>query len=500
MSTLFFRTPTARKRSSGEIARLKKRIRRLYLPTLLALLILLTGTVLSPAGSTAALSSAARPTNVSQHTWTIERVIAPHQFEQMGNRSLALDAAGQPHIAYGGNFLYHAWYDGTAWQVETVDNSGSVGLYTSMAIGADGHLHISYYDERNGLLKHAYQDGTSWQIETVGITGGTNNWTSLALDAAGLPRITYADGSNRALEYARYDGTTWQNETVLTIAPEGWETHNSLALDAEGHAPITQARVAGPVHLPTGVSGLYMTTLDPYTATLPLYSWNNGRTGQVETYSWSTPGTYTVSVNAANRCGRAADTMTLDVSCQPLEAAAIDGLAQLPLGIAGLYTVTYTPITASLPMTWTWGNGAGGATAWYSWTVTGTHVISVAGQNDCGQAQAASPVTVFCQEITGLAVSGPRILLVGSIGTYAASAQPITASRPLTLTWDNGFQGATAHYSWTVPGDYTVTVVMVNPCSEITGTLAVQVLAEWPYSFYLPIIPQFNSASRGPGR
>lgn len=29
-------------------------------------------------------------------------------FGHVGNRSLALDAAGRPHIAYGGDHLYHA--------------------------------------------------------------------------------------------------------------------------------------------------------------------------------------------------------------------------------------------------------------------------------------------------------------------------------------------------------------------------------------------------------
>src|SRR4030042_521402 len=47
--------------------------------------------------------------------WVIERPDAPHLYRAMGPRSLALDAAGHPHIAYGANFLYYAWHDGTTW-------------------------------------------------------------------------------------------------------------------------------------------------------------------------------------------------------------------------------------------------------------------------------------------------------------------------------------------------------------------------------------------------
>ncbi len=55
------------------------------------------------------------------------------------------------------------------WQIEAVDTAGSVGLYTSIArIG--GQPAITYYDA-TGPLKYARYDGSSWQIETVD-TGG----------------------------------------------------------------------------------------------------------------------------------------------------------------------------------------------------------------------------------------------------------------------------------------------------------------------------------------
>ncbi|MCP4543063.1 MAG: hypothetical protein GY832_38605, partial [Chloroflexi bacterium] len=45
-------------------------------------------------------------------TWIIERVDAPRDWTNMTDRSLALDSSGYPHIAYGEDNLYHAWYDG----------------------------------------------------------------------------------------------------------------------------------------------------------------------------------------------------------------------------------------------------------------------------------------------------------------------------------------------------------------------------------------------------
>jgi hypothetical protein len=40
------------------------------------------------------------------------------------------------------------------------------------------------------------------------------------------------------------------------------------------------------------------------TASLPLaYAWDNGTLGPAAVYSWTVPGTYTVTVTATNPCG-----------------------------------------------------------------------------------------------------------------------------------------------------------------------------------------------------
>ena len=58
--------------------------------------------------------------------WTLACVDCPRDFRQPQARSLRLDATGHPHIAYGGDHLYYASYDGAAWQVEVADSQEMV--------------------------------------------------------------------------------------------------------------------------------------------------------------------------------------------------------------------------------------------------------------------------------------------------------------------------------------------------------------------------------------
>jgi PKD repeat protein len=167
-------------------------------------------------------------------TWQISTVQSSATDWLHVHISLALDTAGRPRIAYfddpEANLKYAAW-DGTNWQIEIVDyGNGPVGRYCSMALDMQDRPHISYFSGVNGDLKYAHYDGMNWQVETVESVGVTGLVTSLALDSLDHPHISYLDSTNQSLKYARYDGTDWQIAVVESAPQVGW--HNSLALDA----------------------------------------------------------------------------------------------------------------------------------------------------------------------------------------------------------------------------------------------------------------------------
>ena len=161
--------------------------------------------------------------------WNIQRVHRGKLFSWMSDRSLALDANGKPHIAYGQTHLYYARYD-EEWHIETVDDSWDVGWYASLALDSDGYPHISYYDrDPNGDLKYAYKDENGWHITTVDDDGTVGLFTSIALDANNHPHISYFDDTNGNLKYAYWDGSEWLIQTIDSEGVVGvWRT--SLAI------------------------------------------------------------------------------------------------------------------------------------------------------------------------------------------------------------------------------------------------------------------------------
>ena len=115
--------------------------------------------------------------------WTTEDVDAPKFFEVYDPHAIAVDGNNNPHIVYGYDHLYYAYFDGSNWQYETADSFPLVGSFASLAVDLNGKAHIGYEDWYNGL-KYATNASGSWVTEIVDSSGDLDD-ISIALDGNG---------------------------------------------------------------------------------------------------------------------------------------------------------------------------------------------------------------------------------------------------------------------------------------------------------------------------
>ena len=116
--------------------------------------------------------------------------------------SLALDRDNQPHIAWydtAAQDLRYATYNGTTWQVATLDSDGDIGQYASLAVDRLGRVYIPYYDAGNQDLKYAVLDGSAWTTTTLLHEGDIGAFSKLVMPYAGYPAIAYYDAVTRDL-------------------------------------------------------------------------------------------------------------------------------------------------------------------------------------------------------------------------------------------------------------------------------------------------------------
>lgn len=146
-----------------------------------------------------------------------------------------VQAGGQPAIAYKGivnGFLQYARYDGETWSNLTVDN---VHLQEGPSLKlVAGQPAIAYPVDvtpadpppySSSMLKYARYNGSTWEITSVDDTQSIAMSVSLAV-VDSQPAIAYLDTQSGTLSYVRYDGDTWVNETVDNAA---WGSRLSLA-------------------------------------------------------------------------------------------------------------------------------------------------------------------------------------------------------------------------------------------------------------------------------
>ena len=156
--------------------------------------------------------------------------------------SIAIGQGGLPVISY---FTAHARLRVvrcndpacTSATLASLDSAGEVGQYTSssIAIGQDGLPVISYYDRTNRDLKVAHCDDAACASTTLHSTGDVGWYTSIGIGKDGLPVISYFDATNLDLKVAHCNNTACTGATLATLDSAGRVgEYTSIAIGQDG--------------------------------------------------------------------------------------------------------------------------------------------------------------------------------------------------------------------------------------------------------------------------
>ena len=132
------------------------------------------------------------------------------------------------------NLKYAAW-NGSSWDITTVDSPGDVGQYASLKLKGNGDPRIAYYDAASKDLKYVEWNGAWGTPHTLDSTGDVGQYASLALDpdppfGDSHPCIAYYDATGGNLKYAELNTSIWVVMTVDAVNDVG--QYASLAVDA----------------------------------------------------------------------------------------------------------------------------------------------------------------------------------------------------------------------------------------------------------------------------
>jgi hypothetical protein len=157
------------------------------------------------------------------------------------NATALQHGTGFLHIAYAdgdNDDVLLRWWNGTAWQLQTVDAGRDVARGIDLAFTSGNEPAVSY---AGGALKFAERSGNTWSSKTIE-SSARNDITSLEF-SGGEPAISYYVATSQkkgpavaTLKLARRSGTTWTKTSVGLGA-----RYSSLAFDTLGNPAIAFA-------------------------------------------------------------------------------------------------------------------------------------------------------------------------------------------------------------------------------------------------------------------
>lgn len=356
------------------------------------------------------------PFNFNMDNWKVDDENPPlaaglelgYQFSQTTSLSLGWQITNHPLAFYYGDGVPTGlsdpatWYNGGQLLLRFAAPSRIapfIGIGGHVTSGQDGRTELTYGPALALGLDIVLNDRMSLVLENTSSFTFPDNGFDLqdAPDDASAPAPTPGD------DFAPFD--------VLNALTLGLKINFKSAF-----TPVEILSVDCVSSLETGESGTFTASVNA-DATQPVtYSWSFGDgtsgTGMTVSHSWSSPGTYDVTVTANN--GRASDSETCSVTVQPPPAPAeiiSINASETRFEVCEPVTVDFDAnVQGDTPLTYEWDFGDGstgsGEEVSHTYSEPGTYTVTLTASNEAGSDTRSITITAeecragICYEIT----------------------------------------------------------------------------------------------------
>ena len=204
--------------------------------------------------------------------------------------------------------------------------------FRDILTGSNGHPALPGYDLATGLGSWSYTPGTPTGLTaTTGAGGVTLSWTAptgAAVTQYNVWRGTAPGQESTEVGPVTASGSTMTFDDTSATAPNTTYYYEVQAVNGAGVGPFSSQAIAAPPSTPpvasfttscSGATCSFKSTSTDSQGTIDAYAWNggNGETGSASTFSdsYSSAGTYTVTLTVANTAGQSSSPASSKVTC-----------------------------------------------------------------------------------------------------------------------------------------------------------------------------------------
>ena len=391
---------------------------------------------------------------------------------------------------------------------------------TDDAVVEEVELQIGIEHSLNRQLQMSLRSptGTVVVLKTVSTTGLGNVDVTYAADGIPFDAALLSDGIRMQPSLGNmleYFGEPMIGTWTLTIidamaGADGFLKSACLTVfgDEAPCEPTTLLPLADAINGPNPLTVNFTANLAGTGPFDVLWNFGDGTTEFIPnpTHTFLQEGVYTVTITAQNACG--SDTVSLLIHvCNPISTSLTTNVISGPPPL----TVDFNPnVTGSQPMSFEWNFGDGATSSevapMYVYNQPGSYLVTMTGSNACGTTEESLLINV-CDPV--LATPSVMSSNLDPIFAFEFSANA-TGSGPFFYQWIFG-DGHTSILSnpihtYQAAGNYVVTLVISNPCGEVTHVLPVTVCEPVASNAtassvfgYIPLTVEFLANASGSG-